>query len=336
MSIFNEQGKLTGQWHQCPNILTDKLIGQVISPNAGWIVLKVWRLTEGINGRSKAAIPTESFMKFLGISKKHTAYKFVKEAVTSGLIIVEKVKGMVNVYSINKNCSLWSGLGVVPKIGTRVVPKIDTRVVPKIGTLIKTDLKDKKENNNNRKSDCLISIKDWQQPTLSEINEQLKNCKTVIPPLTSDNYQHQIKGFVINAVEKEVAREEYIHTEEMRIHSLVLWIERDYNYQQNKAKAKAKPVTTKRFNIYDEDWGKGTADQPVTYCASHISDEVDNNYAKLALNGATRPPLPNMTTEESYELVNKAVRQGEALVAAYDRLQADINKNLLTNPLSSV
>ena len=137
MTIFNEQGTLTGNWHQCPNILTDKLIGQVISPNAGWIVLNVWRLTLGMHGRLEAAIPTERFMNLLNINKKRTAYKFIKEAVNSGLITVKKVRGMINVYSINKNCSLWSGLQVVPKIeATRVVPKMGTRVVPKMGTTL--------------------------------------------------------------------------------------------------------------------------------------------------------------------------------------------------------
>ena len=146
-------------WHKCPNILTDRLVGEFISPNAGWIVLGIWRLTEGMNNRSEASIPTERFMRLLGIKKKETVYKFVQEAVDSGLIAVKKQRGIVNVYSINKSCALWAiedevgakivptpdngstekGDYLVPKKGTRVVPKIGTGVVPKKGTLIKKE-----------------------------------------------------------------------------------------------------------------------------------------------------------------------------------------------------
>ena len=146
-------------WHKCPNILTDRIVGEFISPNAAWIVVGIWRLTEGMNGRSEASIPTERFMRLLNIKKKETVYKFVQEAVDSGLIIVKKQRGIVNVYSINKSCALWAieeevgteiaptpnngstenGDYLVPKMGTRVVPKIGTGVVPKMGTLIKKE-----------------------------------------------------------------------------------------------------------------------------------------------------------------------------------------------------
>lgn len=146
-------------WHKCPNILTDRLVGEFISPNAAWIILSILRLTEGMNGRSEASIPTERFMRLLNIKKKETVYKFVQEAVDSGLITVKKQRGIVNVYSINKSCALWAiddevGTEIVatpnngstenrdylvPKMGTRVVPKIGTGVVPKMGTLIKKE-----------------------------------------------------------------------------------------------------------------------------------------------------------------------------------------------------
>lgn len=158
MSGFDNQGALMGNWHKCPNILTDKLVGEVVSPNAGWIILNVWRLTEGMNGRKEASIPTERFMNLLKLKKKHTAYKFVQEAIDSGLILVKKERGMVNVYSINKQCQLWSlddevgteldtscnygsaenSTYLGTKKDTRVVPKKDTGVGTKNGTLIKT------------------------------------------------------------------------------------------------------------------------------------------------------------------------------------------------------
>ena len=159
MTGFDNQGALMGNWHKCPNILTDRLVGQVVSPNAGWIILNVWRLTEGMNGRKEALIPTERFMSLLDIKKKATAYKFVQEAVDSGLITVRKQRGMVNVYSINKACPLWAieyeagteiepstilgstdnSTYLVPKKDTRVVPKKDTGVGTKKGTLIKKE-----------------------------------------------------------------------------------------------------------------------------------------------------------------------------------------------------
>lgn len=150
MTGFDNQGALMGNWHKCPNILTDRLVGQVVSPNAGWIILNVWRLTEGMNGRKEALIPTERFMSLLDIKKKATAYKFVQEAVDSGLITVRKQRGMVNVYSINKACPLWAieyeaGTEIEPSTilgstdnSTYLVPKKDTRVVPKKGTGVGT------------------------------------------------------------------------------------------------------------------------------------------------------------------------------------------------------
>lgn len=113
MTMFNKQGVLMDNWHKCPNILTDKLVGPVISPNAGWVVLTVWRLTDGIRGRAEASIPTEKFMSVLDTDRKNTAYKYIKEAVQSGLISVKKSRGKVSIYSVNKKCDLWYDVEVV-------------------------------------------------------------------------------------------------------------------------------------------------------------------------------------------------------------------------------
>ena len=117
-------------WHKCPNILTDRLVGEFISPNAAWIVVGIWRLTEGMNGRSEASIPTERFMRLLSIKKKETVYKFVQEAVDSGLITVKKQRGIVNVYSINKSCALWA---IEDEVATEI------EVAPKLGSTEKGD-----------------------------------------------------------------------------------------------------------------------------------------------------------------------------------------------------
>ena len=101
------QGLTMSNWHKCPNALVDKLMGEVLSPNATCVVLTVWRLTEGVRERHQAAIPTETFMRVTGTNRKKTAYRYVDEALDSGLILVQKERGKVNIYSINKDCPLW-------------------------------------------------------------------------------------------------------------------------------------------------------------------------------------------------------------------------------------
>lgn len=101
------------KWHKCPNVLVDKLMGEILSPSAACVVLTIWRLTEGVRERHQASIPTETFMRVTGTKRKNTAYQYVNEAVQSGLVTVKKEQGKVNVYSINKDCLLWYGNEVV-------------------------------------------------------------------------------------------------------------------------------------------------------------------------------------------------------------------------------
>lgn len=106
MTMLNPKGLLMDKWHKTPNSVIDSLVGQVISANAGWIVLTVIRYTDGF-GNDSAPIPTGTFMRVLGTDRPKTAYKYIDEAVSSGLINVVKESGKVNVFSINKNCPLW-------------------------------------------------------------------------------------------------------------------------------------------------------------------------------------------------------------------------------------
>ena len=101
------QGLTMSNWHKCPNSLVDRLMGSVLSPNATCVVLTIWRLTEGVRERNQASIPTETFMRVTKTNRKNTAYGYVKEALDTGLISVQKERGKVNIYSINKDCSLW-------------------------------------------------------------------------------------------------------------------------------------------------------------------------------------------------------------------------------------
>lgn len=101
------QGLTMSNWHKCPNALVDRLMGNVLSPSATCVVLTIWRLTEGVRERHQAAIPTETFMRITGTNRKKTAYQYVNEALDSGLVLAQKERGKVNIYSINKDCPLW-------------------------------------------------------------------------------------------------------------------------------------------------------------------------------------------------------------------------------------
>ncbi len=121
------QGLTMSNWHKCPNALVDRLMGTVLSPTATCVVLTVWRLTEGVRERHQAAIPTEVFMRVTNTNRKNTAYKYVDEAINTGLITVKKERGKVNVYAINKQCSLWFRSEVVADsvVGTESATSVD-------------------------------------------------------------------------------------------------------------------------------------------------------------------------------------------------------------------
>lgn len=116
MSNYNDKGLTMDNWHKCPNAIVDRLMGVVLTPNAVCVVLTIWRLTEGVRERHQASIPTETFMRVTGTKRKNTAYQYVNEAVESGLISVQKARGKVSVYSINKKCPLWYNVEVVAEI----------------------------------------------------------------------------------------------------------------------------------------------------------------------------------------------------------------------------
>ena len=123
MTMLNPKGLLMDKWHKTPNSVIDSLVGQVISANAGWIVLTVIRYTDGF-GSESAPIPTGTFMRVLGTKRKPTAYQYIDEAVASGLINVVKETGKVNVFSLNKKCPLWYAVAEIKE--TKPVSENDT------------------------------------------------------------------------------------------------------------------------------------------------------------------------------------------------------------------
>lgn len=125
MSNYNDKGLTMDNWHKCPNAIVDRLMGVVLTPSAVCVVLTIWRLTEGVRERHQAAIPTETFMRVTGTKRKNTAYQYVNEAVESGLISVQKNRGKVSIYSINKKCPLWYNVEVVAEI----VPTLEEKEV---------------------------------------------------------------------------------------------------------------------------------------------------------------------------------------------------------------
>ena len=115
-------------YFQTPNDMIDKIVGRVISGDAAWVVMTVWRYTEGMKDkttgkpRKSALIPTETFKRVLGTNRNNTAYKHIEDAVNSGLVSVVKSRGKVSSYSINHACEHWY-------IDKEVVSKSETPLV---------------------------------------------------------------------------------------------------------------------------------------------------------------------------------------------------------------
>lgn len=179
-------------------------------------------------------------------------------------------------------------------------------------------------NNNNKNSSMTDSIQNWKQPNLSEINDMLKQGLSVVPDITQSQYEYQVTKFKNFHVEQEL-NGLAIQTEARRKDLLAEWIERDYQYQK-KNKAKTKPAANSKT-----DWSSvgvkpsdSDNDLPDVFCPSHSNPVITNQ--PLFLNGLKRPPFAGMTTDESYALVDKHTQIGEARVAAYDRLRADMQE----------
>lgn len=102
------KGLFKANWHRTPTAMIDLIMGTSISPSAGWVVMTVIRYTQGMGGKKSAAIPTGTFKRVLGTKRDNTVYRYINEAIESGLIEVSKKKGCVSTYSVNENCELWS------------------------------------------------------------------------------------------------------------------------------------------------------------------------------------------------------------------------------------
>lgn len=151
--MSNQKNLFDNNWHKSPNAMIDLVMGNRISPNAGWVVMTVIRYTEGMGGKKQAAIPTGTFKRVLGTKRDNTVYRYINEAIESGLIEVSKKKGCVSTYSVNENCELWSKqplsesdtpndkrLSPKPKSDTPHQPKSDTGRISESDTLIKRDI----------------------------------------------------------------------------------------------------------------------------------------------------------------------------------------------------
>ena len=147
------KGLFKANWHKTPTAMIDLIMGASISPSAGWVVMTVIRYTQGMSGKTSAAIPTGTFKRVLGTKRDNTVYRYINEAIESGLIEVSKKKGCVSTYSVNENCELWSKqplsesdtpndkrLSPKPKRDTPHQPKSDTGRISESDTLIKRDI----------------------------------------------------------------------------------------------------------------------------------------------------------------------------------------------------
>lgn len=151
MNSDNSKSLYGSHWHKTPNAMVDIIIGSSISASAGWVVMTVIRYTDGMSGKKSACIPAETFQRVLGINRRQTVYKFIDEAIASGLIIADKKRGCVTKYSINESCKLWRKSLVVTESGSSdnrytssngkcygVVTESATPVVTESATHIKT------------------------------------------------------------------------------------------------------------------------------------------------------------------------------------------------------
>lgn len=151
---MNDKNKdlFTTLWHKSPNVIIDRISGTHLSPSAVMVVMTVIRYTEGMGGKQSAEVPMTTFMRVVGTNRDKTAYKFVKEAIASGLINADKKKGCVTKYSINTTCELWHKTQVVAESATsgekchtssgekchEVVAESASKPVAESATLIKT------------------------------------------------------------------------------------------------------------------------------------------------------------------------------------------------------
>ena len=97
--------------------------------------------------------------------------------------------------------------------------------------------KDSLSQSNN--SSSIGSIKQWQAPTLNEINALLKSAHTSAPTLNSRAYDNHINKFKTYYAEQEL-KNNPILTDDRRRDVLVTWITNDRQYQLVNTKIKGK------------------------------------------------------------------------------------------------
>lgn len=214
-------------WHKCPNAIIDRISGSAISPSAVLVVLTVIRYTEGMSSRKVAAIPTATFKRVLGTKRDNTAYRYINEAIKSGLIHCSKKQGCVSSYSINGNCELWGKNTPLSESATtnekRLLPLSESDSTPKpksdrgplseSATLIKKDI-----NKDILKEENELEVFDRSYEV---VKNQLKMAG-IIPvgkPVNDDELKPEVYRFITWCNEKEIA-------ELQRSRSVVKWFQR--------------------------------------------------------------------------------------------------------------
>lgn len=172
-------------------------------------------------------------------------------------------------------------------------------------------------------------IQHWEAPTIDQVRGELFKAGKMIQ-LTDEQYCFELGAFKAHYAEQAL-KGNPLTTDSYRKVKLIKWMMREADSQKiNQARQeKAKG----RFSTDNEDWGGTTAtnssfdsDLPPIYHPSHSTGELAAANAPLFLNGLKRKPLPGMTTDETYALLDSKTGIGESRVAAYDRLLIEMRE----------
>lgn len=166
----------------------------------------------------------------------------------------------------------------------------------------------------------LGSIENWQAPELHIILEKLNRNGNVIS-MTDEQFEIHVEEFKVYYHAQESMGKSLI-TEHLRIMKLHHWIERAFSSQSRTN------VNKDYSSSNNSDYPYSTSEKSV-YHASHTHSE-SNIKKDVKVNafyaGFWREPLPNMTLDETLELVNQCREVGEGAHETHDRLLKKIER----------
>ncbi|AEO00995.1 DUF1376 domain-containing protein [Psychrobacter phage Psymv2] len=172
-------------------------------------------------------------------------------------------------------------------------------------------------------------IENWEAPSFKDMQDLLLMAGKQMS-FTGTQYTMHVEDFKAHYAEQALLGRA-LATESNRKAKLRKWLMGEIDKQAANQARQEKAKGT--FNIDNEDWNgnstnqqsRSNSDIPDVYHPSHITGKKDEQ-EPLFLNGLKRNPFPGMTKTDSMALVDRHVQSGEASVAAYDRLLADMKE----------